>query len=162
MIWKQNFPTPRIQFASRGAMSSLAACQADGYYYPPDWTPDGGSQSLRATVGVKGAKAALGKKNGKLKPPQKNNTLRDALRRRVFPLRPNHRQRREVQRGEKGGGKVLEHHGLGFRNETRVLRDVRGDPDESAKERFRSRHWGEKKAGRRKRVYRSRRRKRAD
>lgn len=71
MIWKQNFPTPRIQFASRGAMSSLAACQADGYYYPPDWTPDGGSQSLRATVGVKGAKAALGKKNGKLKPPQK-------------------------------------------------------------------------------------------
>ena len=52
-------------------MSSLAAVQADGYYSPPDWTPDGGSKSLRATVGTKGAKAAVGKKNAKLKPPQK-------------------------------------------------------------------------------------------
>lgn len=51
-------------------MSSLAAVQADGYYYPPDWTPDGGSASLRARVGTKGAKGALGKKNAKLKPKQ--------------------------------------------------------------------------------------------
>ena len=51
-------------------MSSLAAVQADGYYYPPDWTPDGGSASLRARVGTKGAKGALGKKNAKLKPRQ--------------------------------------------------------------------------------------------
>jgi coiled-coil domain-containing protein 130 len=51
-------------------MSSLAAVQADGYYYPPDWTPDGGSASLRARVGTKGAKGALGSKNAKLKPKQ--------------------------------------------------------------------------------------------
>ena len=51
-------------------MSSLAAVQADGYYYPPDWTPDRGSASLRARVGTKGAKGALGKKNAKLKPKQ--------------------------------------------------------------------------------------------
>ena len=58
-------------------MSSLAAVQADGYYYPPDWTPDGGSASLRARVGTKGAKGALGSKNAKLK--RKQPTIRFEL-----------------------------------------------------------------------------------
>jgi len=34
-------------------MSSLAAAQADGYYFPPEWSPDKGS--LKKFTGSKGA-----------------------------------------------------------------------------------------------------------
>ena len=34
-------------------MSTLAATKADGFYYPPDWTPEGGSASLSARLGKK-------------------------------------------------------------------------------------------------------------
>ena len=47
-------------------MSTLAATKADGFYYPPDWTPEGGSASLSARLGKKAKAGSLGKRASKL------------------------------------------------------------------------------------------------
>ena len=44
-------------------MSTLAATKADGFYYPPDWTPEGGSASLARKFNKNGS---LGKRANKL------------------------------------------------------------------------------------------------
>ncbi|ABP00497.1 predicted protein [Ostreococcus lucimarinus CCE9901] len=43
-------------------MSTLAAVQADGFYYPPDWTPEGGAKNSA----YKGSNGSLGKRANKL------------------------------------------------------------------------------------------------
>ena len=62
-------PAPRTARASSGSkgrparMSTLAATKADGFYYPPDWTPEGGSASLARKFNKNGS---LGKRANKL------------------------------------------------------------------------------------------------
>ena len=56
-------PARIVGFGVGAAMSTLAATKADGFYYPPDWTPEGGSASLARKFNKNGS---LGKRANKL------------------------------------------------------------------------------------------------